>query len=379
MAISHRIRLGYCIDSFAIGGTELNALRTVESLDLDRFQVTVFHFHADGPLRSRYESLDVDLVHLPISSLYTPRTVIQGMRLACLLRRRAIQVVHTHDLYTNIVAIPWARLSGGCRVIASRRWLLAVPRPGLVPLNRLSYRLATCVLANSAMVAKFLMEKDRVPLHKIIEIPNFVEARAFHRVGPDEHAARRREWGIPDGAFVAGMVARLVPVKNQEMLLRAAQVLDADFHVVLIGDGPILPALQALAHSLGIHARVHFIGQSLSTINLHQYFDASVVCSRSEGFPNSLIEALAAQCPVVATPVGGVTEIIVDNESGFLVPFDDSDALADCLDALRKTPELGSRVAKTGLLRVREKYRQTVVIGQLTELYQKLAAEKGGC
>ena len=261
-------------------------------------------------------------------------------------------------------------------MIASRRWLLAVPRPGLVPLNRLSYRLATCVLANSAMVAKFLMEKDRVPLHKIIEIPNFVEARAFHRVCQDEACREAARVGICDGGFVAGMVARLVPVKNQEMLLRAAQVLDARRSVVLIGDGPILPALQALAHSLGIHARVHFIGQSLSTINLHQYFDASVVCSRSEGFPNSLIEALAAQCPVVATPVGGVTEIIVDNESGFLVPFDDSDALADCLDALRKTPELGSRVAKTGLLRVREKYRQTVVIGQLTELYQKLAARR---
>ncbi len=101
----------------------------------------------------------------------------------------------------------------------------------------------------------------------------------------------------------------------------------------------------------------------------------SVLCSRSEGFPNSLIEALAAQSPVVATSVGGVTEIIADDESGFVVPVDDLDALTARLHALYQDPELRSRFAMTGLARVREKYHQSVVIAQLASLYRELARD----
>ena len=137
LASGRAIRVGYCIDSFDVGGTELNAIRTLEALDRQRFQVTVFHFHETGPLRGRYESLGVELLHLPIGPLYAPRTLVQGLRFLRLLRRRRIQLVHTHDVYTNIFAAFWARLAG-CRMIASRRWLDDVPRPGLTVLNRWS-------------------------------------------------------------------------------------------------------------------------------------------------------------------------------------------------------------------------------------------------
>ena len=81
------MRVGYCINSFDIGGTELNAVRTVEALDLRRFQVTVFHLHPTGPLRARYQALGLQLLHLPIGRLYSPRTAAQGLRLLGLLRR----------------------------------------------------------------------------------------------------------------------------------------------------------------------------------------------------------------------------------------------------------------------------------------------------
>src|SRR5215469_12475326 len=161
-ALSRAIRVAYCIDSFDIGGTELNAVRTLEALDRQRFEVIVFHFHDSGPLRARYETLGVELIHLPIGPLYTPRTAIQGLRILRLLHRKRIQLVHTHDLYTNIFAAPWARI-GGCRLIASRRWLDAAPRPGLLVLNRWSYRFAQRVIANSAFTARLLVEQERVP------------------------------------------------------------------------------------------------------------------------------------------------------------------------------------------------------------------------
>jgi glycosyltransferase involved in cell wall biosynthesis len=374
--LSRAIRVGYCIDSFDIGGTELNAVRTVEALNRQRFQVTVFHLHETGPLRARYEALGLKLLHLPIGPLYTPRTAAQGVRLLRLLRREGIEVVHTHDLYTNIFAAPWARLAG-CRVIASRRWLDATPRAGLVPLNRWSYRFAHRVVVNSSVVARLMIDTERVPAARVLELPNFLEELAFNHVPVEVRSARRRSWGVPLGAFVIGTVARLAPVKNHALVLRALQRLDEDVHLVLIGEGPSRRALEELAKELRVDRRVHFTGQLVETENLHQFFDVSVLCSRSEGFPNAVIEALAAGCPVVATPVGGVPEVIIDRQTGLLVPVDQPDALAASVRELRRDTGLRERLGEAGPACVRSRYHQTVVIAQLEALYQSLARIDG--
>ena len=375
-ALSRAIRVGYCIDSLDIGGTELNAVRTVEALDRRRFQVTVFHLHETGPLRARYEALGLQLLHLPIGPLYSLRTAAQGVRFLRLLRREAIEVVHTHDLYTNIFAAPLARLAG-CRVIASRRWLDATPRAGLVPLNRWSYRFAHRVVANSSLGVRLLIDKERVPAARVLELPNFLEERAFNHVPVEVRSARRRSWGVPQGAFVIGTVARLVPVKNHALVLRALQRLDEDVHLVLIGEGPSRRALEELAKQLRVDRRVHFTGQLVETDNLHQFFDVSVLCSRSEGFPNAVIEALAAGCPVVATPVGGVPEVIIERQTGLLVPVDQPDALAASVQELRRDAGLRAHLCAAGPECVRSRYHQTVVIAQLQALYQSLARIDG--
>ena len=376
MALARAVRVGYCVDSFEIGGTELNAIRTLEALDRRRFQVTVFHLHETGPLRARYEALGLQLLHLPIGRLYSARTAGQGVRFLRLLRREGIEVVHTHDLYTNIFAAPWARLAG-CRVIASRRWLDASPRAGLLPLNRCSYRFAHRVVVNSSVVARLMIEKERVPAARVVELPNFLEERAFHHVAAEVRSARRHAWGVPHGAFVIGTVARLAPVKNHAMVLRALQHLDEDVHLVLIGAGPSRRALEELARELHVDRRVHFTGQLVEAENLHQFFDVSVLCSRSEGFPNAVIEALAAGCPVVATPVGGVPEVISDRQTGLLVPVDQPDALAASVQELRGDAALRKRLSEAGPARARGNYHQTLVIARLEALYQDLAREAG--
>ncbi len=376
IGLTSRVRVAYCIDSFDIGGTELNALRTLEALDRQRFELTVFHFHESGPLRARYEALGLDLIHVPIGPLYAPRTALQGMRFFRALRRKEIELVHTHDVYTNIFAAPWARLAG-CRFLAARRWLDDVPRPGLVVLNRWSYRFAHRILVNSAMTARALTESEGVPPPRVVEMPNFLEERAFLRVTPEARESRLRGWGVPPGAYVVGSVARLAPVKNLSMLVRAVAQLPPQVHLVLIGDGPSRGELESLTRALRLERRVHFTGQLLEPINLHQFFDVSALCSRSEGFPNSVIEALAAGCPVIATPVGGVPEVITHRHTGLLVPLDEADTLAAGITELRRDARLVAQLREAGLAVVRLRYHESAVIGQLEALYAALARSAG--
>ena len=368
-----RIRIAYCIDTFAVGGTELNAVRTAESLDPERFELCIAHLQPDGPLRNRYEKLGVRMVHFPIPNLYSLKTMSQGMRFSKFLRDWGADITHTHDIYTNVFFVPWARLFSQCSIIASRRWWNIAPRPGLLTLNRLSYRLANCVLANSPSVAGLLEREEGVPRAKIAEIPNFLEESAFEAVDEASRIAQRRAWGVPDDAFVIGIVARLAPVKNHHLLLRAMEQLDSRFHLVLVGDGPSRQELAELASQFNIQHRVHFAGELRSPLNLHQFFDASVLCSLSEGFPNSVIEALAAARPVVATPVGGVPDVITDGVTGLLSPLGDPTAFACALRTLESDPQLRTRLGEAGSALAHTDFNQELVIEKLSSLYETLA------
>ena len=376
MASPRPVKVAFCLDSFEIGGTELNAVRTAEALDPKRIELSIFHLQTHGPLRSRYERLGVRMTHVPISNLYSPRTATQGIRLARMLRDAKVDVVHSHDIYCNIFVVPWARIFTQCLTIASRRWSYYAPRAGLAGINRLSARFAHHILANSSGVADVLAVEEGVPRKKIIEIPNFLEANAFVAVSPADRAAQRLAWGLPDGAFAIGIVARLRPVKNHVLLFKAAAQLDDQFHLMIIGDGPLRAELENLARALGIESRVHFAGEVIPDHNLHQFLDVSVLCSLSEGFPNAVIEAMAAVVPVVATPVGGVIDAVTDGVTGILVPLDDPTSLAKLLRKLESNSVLRAGLGSAGRDAAHAKFSQEIVIEKLSLLYEMLAGRQ---
>lgn len=379
MTDARPVRVAYCLDSFAVGGTELNALRTAESLDRSRVELSVYYLHERGPLRSRYESLGVAMTHLPIANLYSPRTQAQGLRLGRALRAGDVDVLHSHDLYCNIFAVPWARLLSSTSVIASRRWGRTASRPALAFANRLANRLAHRVVANSGAVARILAQEEGVPQAKIVEIPNFLDDAAFAEPDGAETRALRRAWGVPEGAFAIGIVARLSPVKNHAMLFEALAMLDGRFHVVCVGDGPCRADLEAQAGRLGIAGRVHLVGEDPAAARLHRHFDASVLCSLSEGFPNALIEAMAARRPVVATPVGGVVDALAPDVSGLVVPVGDAEGLARALRTLAEDPGLCRRLGEAARETARAKYQRAEILGRLTDLYETLARRRSSC
>ena len=374
------IRVVYCIDNMQIGGTELNALRTAERLDRGKFSVSVVCIRDNGPLLARYKNAGIPVHSFPMKSLLGLEAMQQAVRLIRLLRKERAEIVHSHDAYTSVFGTICARLAGVRGVIASRRsWYSPHLRGRILRANRFAYRLADRVLGNSPSVSRLVESEGGVPASRIVTIPNFLDAEAFAPMAPADRRALLDALGVPEGAFVIGIVARLSPVKDHGTLLRAIASLREQIpalHCVLIGEGPERAAIESLVESLGLGDIVHLAGERTQPPNLHGLFDVSVLCSTSEAFPNSVLEAMAAARPVVATDVGGTPDAIRQGTTGLLVPPSDPSRLAEAILRLYQEPALRTKLGNAGCAAARSGYSTEAVIGQVEALYSKLASRR---
>ncbi|HEU5051307.1 MAG TPA: glycosyltransferase [Gemmatimonadales bacterium] len=369
------LRVVFCTDSFDLGGTELNAVRTAERFDPAHVSLSVVAFRPEGELRARYDAAGIPVLGLPMANLYGAGALAQGARLAEYLRRERVDIVHCHDIYSNIFGAFWARIAGRRAVIVSRRWWHSARPRKLTLANRGAYRLAHHVLVNSEAVRRSVEREEGVTAKRITVIPNFVEEDAFATPSPAALTSLRQRLGVAGGPVI-GIVARLAAVKDHATLLRAVRLLVPRWpglRVAVVGSGPEREALGRLAAELGIANAVVFAGAHPNRPNLHHAFDVSVLCSKSEGFPNSVVEAMAAGRPVVATRVGGTPDAVLDEATGLLVPPSDPDALAGALGRLLAEPALAIRLGEQGRASARERFGESAVLGRLDALYNRLA------
>jgi glycosyltransferase involved in cell wall biosynthesis len=359
-----------------VGGTELNALRTARRLLGRGIDLSVFSLSREGPLLAEYAELGIPVEILPLTTLFGPGTITAGRCMSRIIRRRAVQIVHAHDLYSNIFAGFWTRLAGAS-FIASRRWWEGHYRTAQRWANRTSYLLADRVLANSPSVASLLIRGERVRSSSVVVIPNFLDEAAFDPPPVGWREAFAKELGLPDQRFVVGVVASLSAIKDHATLLRAAPPLCRDWpqlYFVLVGaDNGSRESLERLVADLGITERVRFAGLRPNHPSAHHLFDVSVLTSISEGMPNSILEAMACARPVVATAVGGVPDAVQDGVNGYLIPPGDDAGLGTRLDSLLRDPALARRFGLRGQQLARERYSAGNAIGRLVDLYRSLA------
>jgi glycosyltransferase involved in cell wall biosynthesis len=367
------IRVVFCLDSLGMGGTEMNAVRVAEHFDPREIQLSVACFRDDGPLCARFEAAGIPVDVFPVRSLYGYSMLREGRRFASFLRRERADVVHAHDRYANIFATTWARLAGTPAIIASKRWGSIGRAHGVG--NRIAYRLAHRVLANSSAVGASLVVQDGVPQQKIIVIPNFVDDEAFCAPPESWRQALSAELSLPADALVVGIVANLRAIKDHHTLLDAVARLRArhpTLVLVIVGSGPEERALERQIAELGIASMVRIAGARPNLPNPHHLFDVSVLSSLSEGFPNSIVEAMAAGRPVVATKVGGVVDAVESGHTGLLVPPRDAPALAAAIDRLLGDADLRKTMGRAGQAIARSRFAASVVAPSVARLYASL-------
>jgi L-malate glycosyltransferase len=369
------IRVAYCIDNLGpSGGTELNAVRTMEHIDRAAVAPVVVAIGYDGPMRARYAAAGLPVQRFPIGPLWHPKTYLKVLELARFFRRERIEIVHCNDVYTNWVCGLAATLARSPKLLASKRWTTEQDR--YTPFTRIAFRLADAVLGNSELIAESAHTVDGAAAEKLVVVPNFIELPAFQQLPSADVRAWRERLGIDPDALVIGCVQRLREEKEHARLIRAFATLrlPARCQLVLVGDGPEERALRAQVAALpdGIRERVLLVGHQPSRPSPHQLFDVSVLPARSEGFPNSLLEAMAMARAIVSTDVGGVRDAVRDGESGLIVPASDEVAMGRALQRMIDEPSFRASAGEAALECARAIYAVDRVLPRLVTVYRGL-------
>lgn len=361
------------IGSFHQGGTERQAVSLTRLLkESGEFDVFAATLNKEGVLLDEIGSLGLPVIpEFKLTSFFNANFVREVRACAKYLKENRIDVVHTHDFYTNVFGMAAASLAGIKPRIASKRETGGMRSPAQEMVEKLAFGRAKAIVVNADAVRVYL-ESRSIPALKIHVIHNGLDLARFENAVGDPS-----EFGLPADARIITLVANLRhAVKNVPMLLRTAQTVTAavpDAHLVIAGEGELESALRIQAAELGVAERVHFIGRCTDVPSLLAASYACVLTSTAEGFSNSILEYMAAGKPVVATNVGGAAEAIADRESGYIVASDDDASMAQRLIDLLSDPEMAASFGAAGRRIAGEKFSREAQLAATTELYRRLA------
>lgn len=364
------------------GGGERHVLALLEGFQGRSVRMSLAVF-SDGRLAEEARRLGVTVHCVSKGFRGDPRPLLGLVRT---IRRHGVDVVHTHMPSGNVYGRLAARMARGTGLVTTLHYIDREALPFLSPLvQRILFdgdirMAAMCdrIVATSEHLRRTLVERG-MDGSRIVTILNGVNLGSLPgNAGASEDL--RRQLGIARGLPAVGIVGRLVPVKNHALFLRAARaVLDRGARAVfvVVGDGPLRDPLRALSRELGLQEHVVFAGFRSDVMSLLPLFDVCMLTSNSETSAYGVSEPMAVGRPVVATAVGGVTEMIDDRVDGWLCPPGDADALAEGVCALLRDPQEAGRMGERAARKVRERLSLEGQVERLEEVYREVTRRKG--
>ncbi len=369
------MRMVEFVRSFHIGGTEGQVVELLRGLPRE-YDIHLAVTHDAGPLLEQVWQLGHFATEFSLKgSVGQLNTFVQIGRIATWLRKNRIRLVHAHDFYTTLLAVPAAQLAR-VPVVVGRLDLAhfhtPVQRQALVACTRA----ANHVVANADAIRNMLVEEENIAPERITVIHNGLDLPRFDRRTREPLLAPLPDLG--DAPVVIHVANMAHPVKRQEDLLTALALVKQrgrTLHAWLVGDGPRRPELQRLAEELDVADRAHFLGHRTDVPALLMRASLGVLCSSSEGLSNSIIEGMAAGLPMVVTRVGGNPDLIADGERGYVVEAFRPVQLADAFVRVLDDPEHAGRMAARARAYVEGELTLSRLCDQHDRLYRRVVEQ----
>jgi glycosyltransferase involved in cell wall biosynthesis len=377
------------ISRMNVGGPARHVAILHRGLNPERYESILIYGEegsAEGTLRSLLDDAantitipDLGREIAPVADSLTLRQLVR------LMHEFQPDIVHTHTAKAGFVGRLAARISGVPVIVHTFHGHVFhgyfSPRKTAVFLRLERF----CAGLSSRLVTISPRLRDEIAGYGVadasrIEVVPLGLRLQPHGAHPRRTGTFRRAQEIPEAALLVGAVGRLVPIKNLGLLLEALQIAQADapnLHVVFVGDGELREDLASQAAALDIAHAVTFAGWQDDLPAVYADLDATVISSHNEGTPACLIEAMASGCPVIATRVGGVPDMIEPGVTGQLIPPGDANALATAIVNLVKEPEQARRMADQARGEALARYDEQRLVTDMERLYEQLARETG--
>ncbi|MBD3245974.1 MAG: glycosyltransferase [Candidatus Omnitrophica bacterium] len=368
-----KLRVAHVLVALGVGGMEKVVVDIIRRFDRARVRSSVYCVWKKGSLAEKLEKegIPVEVVQsngFPLNLAW---------QLARRFRQHRYDVVHSYSgvyrdaaLAARAAGVPVIVHTDQGKFYPDSRW------------SRINHRICSVlrdqVTAVSDELKEFLVGEVGIPERKVIRIYNGVDPREHASNGARDQT--RQALGIGADTPVIGIVARLSEVKNHPLLFHAFSLVCKECPralLLVVGDGKKRTSLESLAGKLGITDRVRFLGTRRDVKELLHCMDIVCLSSRSEGLSLTLAEAMASAKPVVATAVGGNTELIRDGIDGRLVSPEHEEEMADALRELLGEKEKREQMGRHARERIREEFNLETIVKEYENVYLKLSGNKG--
>jgi glycosyltransferase involved in cell wall biosynthesis len=352
-----------------LGGTERQLTEIARTLDREAFEPHAGCFRPHGIRAEQLRRAGVPVAHFPVYSFRSKSAVDGVLAMRRYIQRHGIRLVHAFDVPGVMFGVPVARLCGVQCVLSSQRAFRELIGPGTRRVLRVTDRLAHGIVVNSQAVAKDLVETDGVRPDKLHLCYNGLDMTVFHPpCGPVSKPA-----SLGAASVVIGVVCAVRKEKGLDILLRAfagVRRLHQDVRLAIVGGGPALAELQALALELGVAADVHFEAPTPDVTPWLHAIDVFVLPSLSEALSNSLMEAMACGCCAIASGTGGNPELVRHGETGLLFESRNVEDLERRLLEAIGDPALRAKLGQAASRRMAEEFSLAASAARMAEIYR---------
>ncbi len=296
-----------------------------------------------------------------------------------LVQQRAVDVIHSHEYKTDLLAWLLARSTGAAPLATAHGWTGHSRRERFVyyPADKRLLRRFPMVVAVSSEVKGELVAHGCRP-DRVRVLLNGIDHRRFCR-DPVRIPEARKRFGLSDGLLAIGAVGRLEPQKRFDLLIAAFRRVAEDWpraRLLIAGDGSLRESLQRLIATNHLEARCRLLGHLDDVMALHHALDVYVQSSDYEGTPNAVLEAMALGTPIVATAAGGTGELVTDGREALIVPPGNPEALATAIQAVLSDAAAASQRAVLARQRIETHLSFEGRLRALEGIYRELAVAR---
>lgn len=371
-----KIKVLYIFNHLRYGGAEVGLLTTLKNLKRNSFDWTVVSLEKKGAIGEEIERLGAKVIYLNsearLFNLFLVKKIVE------ILNKEKPDIVHTSLFYANFFGRIASLFKASPVVIAEERSMYTEKRVYHVIIDRVLSYFTDKIIVCSNSVLNFTVKQERIKKDKFCLLYNAVDAERFDI--PQTKEELRREYGFQEEQFIIGTVGSLIPKKGHRFLLEAMYEVCKDipaFKLLVIGEGECEKELRDLVKSRNMGDKVEFLGARKDVPQFMKMMDIFVLASLQEGFPRTLIEAMYAGLPVIASNISGIPEIISHRENGFLIPPGDPAAIRDSALALYRDSKLLLKMGANARRKIMSGYLPSQYVQKLEQLYLRLLERKG--